>query len=90
MPEFAVLGVVEAAPGFEPPTGDGAVPADITGLCFDHYPRPGQGTVSGRPTLGLELVLISPRSPRRARRSAIGATSSISATSRQPRPITSR
>jgi hypothetical protein len=63
MPEFGVLGVVEASPEFEPPAGDGAVPADITALCFDQYPRPGQGTISDGPTLGLELVLISPRSP---------------------------
>jgi hypothetical protein len=63
LPEFSVLGVYEADRGFEPPTGDGAPPADVTGLCFDHYPRPGQGTISDRPTLGLELVLISPRSP---------------------------
>ncbi len=62
LPEFAVLGVYEADPRFEPPTGR-AMPDDITGLCFDHYPRPGQGTISGRPTLGLELVLISPRRP---------------------------
>ena len=65
LPEFAVLGVYEADPRFESPTGSVAPPADITGLCFDHYPRPGQGTISNRPTLGLELVLISPRTPRR-------------------------
>lgn len=89
LPEFSVLGVYEADRGFEPPTGDGALPADVTGLCFDHYPRPGQGTISDRPTLGLELVLISPRSPRRARRSTTGATSSTSVTSPPPRPTTS-
>jgi hypothetical protein len=61
--EFAVLGVYEADRDFDPPTGEAAAPKDITGLCFDHYPRPGQGTVSDRPTLGLELVLISPRTP---------------------------
>ncbi len=63
LPEFAVLGVYEADQRFESPTGSVAPPADITGLCFDHYPRPGQGTISDRPTLGLELVLISPRTP---------------------------
>jgi hypothetical protein len=60
--EFSVLGVYEADSSFAPPSGAG-VPDDIAGLCFDHYPRPGQGTISDRPTLGLELVLISPRSP---------------------------
>ena len=63
MPEFAVLGIYEADREFEAPTGEAAMPAGITGLCFDHYRRPGQGTVSDRPTLGLELVLISPRTP---------------------------
>ena len=64
--EFSVLGVYEATPAFAAPTGAAGPPADITGLCFDHYPRPGQGTISGRPTLGLELVLISPRTPDQA------------------------
>jgi hypothetical protein len=60
LPEFALLAVYEAGQEFVPPAG-AAVPQDITGLCFDHYPRPGQGTISPRPTLGIELVLISPR-----------------------------
>jgi hypothetical protein len=63
MTEFVVLGIYEADREFEAPTGDAATPEDITGLCFDHYRRPGQGIVSDRPTLGLELVLISPRTP---------------------------
>ncbi len=63
MTEFVVLGIYEADREFEAPTGDASAPEDITGLCFDHYRRPGQGIVSGRPTLGLELVLISPRTP---------------------------
>ena len=63
MSEFALLGLYEADQAFEPPGGDLAMPDDITGLCFDHYPRPGQGTISNRPTLGLELVLVSPRTP---------------------------
>ncbi len=62
LPEFAILGVYEADQRFEPPDAV-ALPHDITGFCFDHYPRPGQGTISHRPTLGLELVLISPRVP---------------------------
>lgn len=63
MPEFTLLGLYEADATFEPPA---APPAGILGLCFDHYPRPGQGTISDRPTLGLELVLISPRTPEEA------------------------
>ena len=39
-----------------------APPEDIRGLHFGRTPRPGQGTV-GRTTLGLELVLISPKRP---------------------------
>jgi hypothetical protein len=59
LPEFAVLGVYEADRDFEVPKGAGSVPDDITGYCFDHYGRPGQGTLSDKPTLGIELVLIS-------------------------------
>ena len=62
--EFAVLGVYEADPGLRAAVD--ATPEDVTGLCFDHYPRPGQGSISGRPTLGLELVLISPRASEEA------------------------
>jgi hypothetical protein len=58
-----VLGVYEAAEEFQDPSIRGSVPEDITGYCFDHYPRPGQGTISEKPTLGLELVLISPSTP---------------------------
>jgi hypothetical protein len=60
IPEFQTLGVYEADAGFSAP---GDVPDDVTGLQFLHYRRPGQGTISDRPTLGLELVLISPRTP---------------------------
>jgi len=57
--EFTTLAVYEASGAFAaPPT-----PADIRGLHFRHYPRPGQGILTGRPTLGLELVLVSPREP---------------------------
>jgi hypothetical protein len=63
LPEFAVLGVYEAESKFEAPTGADAPPDDITGYCFDHYRRPGQGTISDQPTLGLELVLISAPTP---------------------------
>ena len=61
LPEFAVLGIYEADARFDPSAEGASSPDDITGLCFDQYPRPGQGTISDRPTLGLELVLISPR-----------------------------
>jgi hypothetical protein len=63
LPEFRVLGVYEADSEFENPSTTGAVPPDITGYCFDHYSRPGQGIVSDKPTLGLELVLISASTP---------------------------
>ena len=63
MPEFTTLGVFEADQSFEPPLSTGRPPDDVAGLCFDHYRRPGQGTISDRPTLGLELVFISPRNP---------------------------
>jgi hypothetical protein len=63
LPEFSVLGVYEADAAFQDPSTKGAVPEDITGYSFDHYPRPGQGTISDKPTLGLELVLISAATP---------------------------
>lgn len=59
LPEFSVLGVYEANEEFQDPSSSGSVPEDTVGYCFDHYPRPGQGTISDKPTLGLELVLIS-------------------------------
>ena len=47
---------------FRPPAAvDG-----ITGIHFRRTPRPGQGRLTGRPTLGLSLVLISPRQPEQA------------------------
>src|SRR5262249_34863033 len=39
------------------------MPPDVRGLHFRRYPRPGQGILTGRPTIGLELVLVSPREP---------------------------
>src|SRR5581483_5097505 len=62
IPEFHTLGVYEADGSFSPL----GTPDGITGLHMVHYPRPGQGTTSERPTLGLELVLISPRTPEEA------------------------
>jgi hypothetical protein len=57
--EFTTLGIYEASGEFTaPPT-----PPELHGLHFRHYGRPGQGILTGRPTLGLELVLVSPREP---------------------------
>ena len=56
LPEFEYLAVYEVGDPFVAP----ATPSGVTGLHFRHYPRPGQGRITGRPTLGLSLVLISP------------------------------
>jgi hypothetical protein len=62
LPEFDHLGVYEVDDTFvAPPT-----PEAITGHHFRHYRRPGQGIVTGRPTVGLSLVLISPKDETRA------------------------
>ena len=58
LPEFDTLAVYECDPEFvAPPTPDG-----ITGHHFLRTPRPGQGRLTGKPTVGLSLVLISPPS----------------------------
>ena len=62
LPEFTTLGLYEVTGDFETPEP----PADIGGLHFRHYPRPGQGSLSGKPTLGLEVVMFSPRKPESA------------------------
>src|SRR5664279_4522354 len=52
LPEFSLLGVYEVGERFtapEPPVG-------ITGYHFRHTPRPGQGCLTGKPTIGLSLV----------------------------------
>jgi hypothetical protein len=59
LPEFGVLGVYEVDDGFAPP----APAAGVTGHLFHPTHRPGQGRLTGRPTLGLSLVLISPHDP---------------------------
>jgi hypothetical protein len=59
LPEFSLLGVYEVSNAFTAPSP----PAGITGYHFRHYRRPGQGIVTGAPTLGLSLVLISPKEP---------------------------
>jgi hypothetical protein len=54
--EFATLGVVEARAPFAAPEPPGGVTTHQFRQC-----RPGQGVLRGTPTLGLELVLISPQ-----------------------------
>jgi hypothetical protein len=60
--EFTTLGVYEVGDGFAAPH----TPSDVRGIHFRRTPRPGQGILTGRPTLGLELVLVSPREPSEA------------------------
>jgi len=63
LPEFDHLVVAETTPPFGPPRPV----ADFAAHTFLRTPRPGQGTISGKPTIGLSLVLISPEDDRRAR-----------------------
>jgi hypothetical protein len=60
--EFSHLGVYEVGREFRAPTE----PEGIRGLHMVRTPRPGQGVITGRPTIGLSLVLISPKEPERA------------------------
>lgn len=62
LPEFSTLGVFEVDHTFAAPTP----PDGVTGHQFRRYPRPGQGRLTGKPTIGLSLVLISPRDPANA------------------------
>lgn len=57
LPEFATLGVAEARAPFAAPAPP---PAGLACHQFRQV-RPGQGVLTGRPTRGLELVLISPK-----------------------------
>jgi len=60
--DVVTLGLLECTQEFEaPPPTDGVV-----GIHFRQV-RPGQGTLGAGPTLGLELVLISPKHPARSR-----------------------
>ena len=60
--EFSLLGVYEVDDTFEAPDQ-----ADrIHSHHFRRYPRPAQGSLSDRPTVGISLVLISPRRPDQA------------------------
>ena len=60
--EFDHLGVYEVEDDFVAPP----VPDDVTGHLFRRTPRPGQGVLTGNPTIGLSLVLISPKDPTHA------------------------
>ena len=60
--EFDHLGVYEVGSAFTAP----ATPSGIAGHHFARTQRPGQGIITGRPTTGLSLVLISPEDPARA------------------------
>ena len=60
--EFDHLGVYEVDDTFRAPSPT----AGIAGHHFRRYRRPGQGVLTGRPTIGLSLVLISPKEPGRA------------------------
>jgi hypothetical protein len=59
LPEFPTLGVYECDPSFVPPS----TPSGVTGHHFLRTPRPGQGRLTGKPTVSLSLVLISPTTP---------------------------
>jgi hypothetical protein len=62
LPEFDHLAVYEVGDAFVAPRP----PVGVTGHHFRHCARPGQGIMSGRPTIGLSLVLISPKQPAQA------------------------
>ncbi len=62
LPEFDLLGVYEVGRDFAPPEA----PDDVRGHFFRRTPRPGQGRITGNPTIGLSLVLISPKRPEQA------------------------
>lgn len=63
LPEFDLLGVYEVTENFIAPSPPAP---DISGYHFRRSARPGQGSLSGKPTIGLSLVLISPRQPEAA------------------------
>jgi hypothetical protein len=59
IPEFETLAVYEVADDFEMPSDA----LDHRGHYFRRVPRPAQGILNGAPTLGLEIVLVSPVTP---------------------------
>lgn len=63
LPDFDLLAIVEIDADLPEPPPD----PDLTGSYrFLRTPRPGQGSLAGDETDGLELVLISPKDPERA------------------------
>jgi hypothetical protein len=60
--EFDHLGVYEVDEHFAAP----ARPDGVAGLHFVRTPRPGQGVITGNETIGLSVVLISPKDPAHA------------------------
>jgi hypothetical protein len=59
IPEFETMAVYEVAHDFAMPTDA----RDHRGHHFRRVPRPAQGILSGEPTVGLEIVLVSPVNP---------------------------
>jgi hypothetical protein len=59
IPEFETLTVYEVGDDFAMPNGFD----DHRGHHFRRVPRPAQGILTGTPTLGLEIVLVSPVTP---------------------------
>lgn len=59
IPEFESLAVYEVATDFEAPD----CPADVWAHHYERVPRPAQGILGEGPTLGLEIVLVTPSAP---------------------------
>jgi hypothetical protein len=57
LPEFDLLAVYEAGAAFVAPT----TPSGVTGHHFHRTSRPAQGRLTDGPTIGLSLVLVSPK-----------------------------
>jgi len=57
IPEFSMLGIYEVDDDFKAPSTD----VGSNGLHFTRTTRPGQGVITGSPTTGVLLVLISPK-----------------------------
>jgi len=62
LPEFDVLGAYEVDDEFSPPAAAGVLGA----YHFRRTDRPGQGVLTGAPTIGVSVVFISPRTPEQA------------------------
>jgi hypothetical protein len=59
IPEFETLAIYEVDDAFRSPADSG----DFWGHHFERVSRPAQGILSPGPTLGLEIVLVSPAAP---------------------------